>query len=120
MKNIVIFSITKAVVISLLTLVSFAVKIEFFENLFTTMVTLLPLLIIACFEAWKVEYKIYKQVILSSLFGSVLLFLNPAFWGTSGGHLALPNAIAIPIVFIGMLVCGVIITFLFDFVRILK
>ena len=71
-------------------------------------VTSLILIYVGYRESSKVENCRYSTVAKTSLFASLLLFVNPLFWGASGGHPPLPNALAVPFIFVIVLVCSFI------------
>lgn len=108
-KSLILFSVLKAALISLAFLL-----VEVFDDFFEYYDwLLLPLLCVVSlvfiflgyFEFSPGErYKIH----LSTTLASVLLLLNPTFWGVSGGHPALPNMVLIPAIFLVMLVMGMI------------
>jgi FtsH-binding integral membrane protein len=103
-KFILVFAVTNAIIISLLL---FVFDLFSFDSGFGILVWVAALLLSFVFALRRrEELRPYKLILLSSLVASVLLLVNPMFWGGGSGHPPLPNIIGIPILFAIMMIGG--------------
>lgn len=109
-KTIFKLSIIKAVVLSLFLFILEMFYIDLIVNrieLIFYAIILFSFSYLGYKEYFYVPNKPYWAITASSFFGSLLLLLNPMFWGAGGGHSPLSsNIIGVPVCFFIMLFLG--------------
>lgn len=103
-KPIILFSVLKTALISLIVFLVGILRDHEGAQMLILLSTPLVFIFLGYVESSTEKYRIP----LSATFASVLLLLNPMFWGVSDGHPPMPNIILVPVVFLMMLILGMV------------